>query len=434
MKVSSQGYPVIDLFAGAGGLGEGFATSTNSAGHRHFHVAASIEKDSTACKTLRLRHFFRAFTFGQAPDKYYEAASNAITIQDLFESFPVESDLAERSVLCATLGDYPRLEIRQFIKERLKRAKAWVLVGGPPCQAYSIAGRSRMRGMPGFGSDERHFLYREYLRIIADHEPPVFVLENVKGLASATVNGKSTLRRILDDLVNPSRALRRKDGTNPDYSLHGIGKARGLFNEFCDRILIRAEEHGVPQARHRIFVIGVRNDIELDKDCFVLDYRQPPTVEDMIGSLPKIRSGVTQGEDSFERWKKALATLHKVKYDNAAVRSSVRRTIKAELQMALRNLEASLGRNSTRYPVYSTGPCEVLKYVTDDRLGTLPDHHARSHMPSDLCRYMFAATYAHITGRSPRLNEFPQSLLPKHSNVIHNLNNKRGGGRFCCVC
>ena len=65
-----------------------------------------------------------------------------------------------------------------------------------------------MMGDPGFEKDIRHFLYKEYLRIIIDHAPPVFVMENVKGLLSAKVEGELVIRRILADLKKPERSAR----------------------------------------------------------------------------------------------------------------------------------------------------------------------------------------------------------------------------------
>src|SRR4029434_6521559 len=87
----------------------------------------------------------------------------------------------------------------------VRNRRNWVLIGGPPCQAYSLMGRARIIGKMGreeFEKDHRHFLYREYLRILAVHQPPVFVMENVKSLLSATVKQQRIFERILIDLEN----------------------------------------------------------------------------------------------------------------------------------------------------------------------------------------------------------------------------------------
>src|SRR5207247_1950589 len=103
----------------------------------------------------------------------------------------------------------PNQLVDQRIKTALGNRARWVLIGGPPCQAYSLAGRSRIRGesIEKYERDHRHFLYRQYLRILAEHAPPVFVMENVKGLLSATVRGQSMFDRILADLATPGEAI-----------------------------------------------------------------------------------------------------------------------------------------------------------------------------------------------------------------------------------
>jgi hypothetical protein len=82
------------------------------------------------------------------------------------------------------------------------------------CQAYSLAGRSRMGGDPKFQEDKRHFLYREYLKIIVDHKPPVFVMENVKGLLSASVKDEPVIQKIIRDLTLPKSAVGSDNSTS----------------------------------------------------------------------------------------------------------------------------------------------------------------------------------------------------------------------------
>jgi DNA (cytosine-5)-methyltransferase 1 len=95
----------------------------------------------------------------------------------------------------------------------------WILVGGPPCQAYSLIGRVKIKNeskkkQRDFDKDHRHFLYREYLKIIAVHRPPVFVVENVPGILSSKVNGTNTFEMILRDLRNPSHAISELNGNS----------------------------------------------------------------------------------------------------------------------------------------------------------------------------------------------------------------------------
>ena len=206
-------FPVIDLFAGAGGLGEGFSAFSSSGGRRPFKTALAIEKDFSAHSTLLLRSFFKKFPPGNIPAEYWSYAKREITRDELFAIYPNQAAKALNEARCIELGEKTHNEVRRLIDQQLNKSKKWVLVGGPPCQAYSLVGRSRMRTTtPDFEKDERHFLYQEYLKILADHKPPVFVMENVKGLLSATHGGKRIIDKILRDLKNPNRAIRSKQG------------------------------------------------------------------------------------------------------------------------------------------------------------------------------------------------------------------------------
>lgn len=157
-------YPVIDLFAGPGGLGEGFASTLDAKGHRRFQSVVAVERDEFSHQTLLLRHFFRQFPDGEAPDDYYDFLAGRITRAELFARYPAAYADASRSTLRISLGVESHAHVRKIIRERLADSEQWALVGGPPCQAYSLAGRSRMMSRPDFEQDERHTLYLEYLR------------------------------------------------------------------------------------------------------------------------------------------------------------------------------------------------------------------------------------------------------------------------------
>src|SRR5205823_4654294 len=137
------------------------------------------------------------------------------------------------------------------------------------CQAYSLAGRSRNKGEEDYDAetDEKQYLYKEYLQIIADHHPPVFVMENVKGLLSATVNEQRMFDRILNDLHSPADAVardgrvvakRRQDG----YRIFSL-VSDGMFGDGeLINYVVRAERYDVPQARHRVILLGIRDDLK----------------------------------------------------------------------------------------------------------------------------------------------------------------------------
>lgn len=148
--VDQASYPVVDLFAGPGGLGEGFATATGEGDARRFRTALSIERDPFAHRTLLLRHFVRQFPRGEIPDDYYGFLAGRVTEGELLERHPEAAGHARQSALQISLGPESHGHVREAIGARLRSAKRWALVGGPPCQAYSIVGRSRMTSQPDF--------------------------------------------------------------------------------------------------------------------------------------------------------------------------------------------------------------------------------------------------------------------------------------------
>jgi len=181
---------VVDIFAGPGGLSEGFGSVTDARGRRAFDVVLSVEKERYAFSTLKLRAFFRQFPEGASAD-YYRLLRGEIDQGRLFVRHAAEARMADEKCWHAELGSD-----RQWVEEARKRiTKAvggcdnWVLIGGPPCQAYSIAGRSRNHGNRDYDpkTDVRQRLYVEYLQILADHWPSVFIMENVKRCLSATL-------------------------------------------------------------------------------------------------------------------------------------------------------------------------------------------------------------------------------------------------------
>ena len=131
----------------------------------------------------------------------------------MFKKNAQEALLARKEVRLATLGDKnddKKIDgwIKKAISSGNRMTNPWVLIGGPPCQAYSLAGRSRNKGKEDYKpeDDGRHYLYKEYLRIIVAYWPAVFVMENVKGLLSARVKKDRIFDCILNDLENPSTA------------------------------------------------------------------------------------------------------------------------------------------------------------------------------------------------------------------------------------
>ena len=148
--------PIIDLFAGPGGLGEGFSSLRKEDGSVAFDIRLSIEKDAAAIRTLTWRAFYREFAKRgeQVPEEYYavmrepDIAERERAIEALLVDHPFGAE-AKSEARQVELGspDWPAETVDELIRERLAGAEDWVLIGGPPCQAYSNAGRSRVGGI-----------------------------------------------------------------------------------------------------------------------------------------------------------------------------------------------------------------------------------------------------------------------------------------------
>lgn len=424
-----QPYPVVDVFAGPGGLGEGFASFTGENDKRRFHGIVAIERDEFSHRTLLLRHFLRCFPDNEFPDEYYHYLNGDIGLDDLYRAHKAEFAEAKSSALRISLGPDSHTQVRRIIGSRLAGRKRWALVGGPPCQAYSLVGRSRMMGQADFEKDERHFLYLEYLKIIADHAPPVFVMENVKGLLSAKVGGAAVIDRIIADLAHPGAALK---GTQKglSYRLYSLTEQEMPGDVIDPRLfLVRAEDYGVPQARHRMFIVGIRSDIDVRPG--LLRPHKAPTVSDTIGNLPAIRSGLSRGADSVERWSREIERLSSMDIARQLNGAHYTKAVASGISLELSSSDEVPTRRSSRtYPGRIPGRFRALASLHDTRLRTLTGHESRGHMASDLRRYMYAAVFARVTGRSPKLSDFPRGLLPAHQNVELGTSGKMFSDRF----
>lgn len=419
--------PVIDLFAGPGGLGEGFSAFRNPSGNPAFNIALSIEKDPIAHQTLELRSFFRQFAPSEAPQAYYEHLRGNLSREQLFAPYPEQARNASAEAWQAELGDYRKVRkstIDERIRERLNDAENWVLIGGPPCQAYSTVGRSRVIPVDpeAYENDKRHFLYKAYLHILAEHRPPVFVLENVRGILTAKVGGKSVIERLISDLCNPVPASQGAE-SNPnaglEYKIYPLVNYSGetcLFNSDEDRdpadFVIKSERHGIPQARHRFILLGVRSDLDA-KPGNLRKYKKAVTMWDAIRDLPRIRSKVSGETDSGELW---VSTIRKMIDSDAILDGVEDEKLWKVILSKIDHLSERLGTGE-RFAVWKRRPSFQREWFYDSRLGGVCNHVSRGHMQSDLWRYFFAACYAVVQKKSPKLTDFPPALLPAHKNV-----------------
>jgi DNA (cytosine-5)-methyltransferase 1 len=401
---------VVDLFAGPGGLAEGFASLENSVGPR-FRIALSVENEASAFRTLRLRSFFRQFA-GKAPKDYYDYVAGRIPLADLQRNHPRQWMSACEETQQLELGAAGTNAILDPLLDGVVQSANGlsVLVGGPPCQAYSLVGRARNRGVSGYvaSEDQRHFLYREYIRILGRLKPAVFVMENVKGILSSSVDGNPIFDRVLTDL----RAAGGRDDSYRLVQMAPGGSASGF--------VLKSEAYGIPQARHRVIILGVRSDIANRLSGIELGLEpleETPTVASVLDDMPLLRSGLSRGGDSGERW--ALIASDAV---SAAAEACRRMTGPAvELSKRLNAVAGEIRKHGAKRPRGSsavTAPrdARLADWLSDPQLRALPNNETRGHMPADLARYAFVAAFAARWKRSPRASEFPPELAPAHGN------------------
>ncbi|EKB15859.1 DNA cytosine methyltransferase [Aeromonas veronii] len=429
MSIFSSSIPVVDLFAGPGGLGEGFSSLNDG---KAFEIRVSAEKDPIARETLRLRSFYRLlknhrrdclqdyyqYCNGDADQPYTEKTN------DLWEKAGLEA-------MCLEIGsESGNQRLDQAITKALENrneSQPWVLIGGPPCQAYSLAGRSRNKGKSDYKPEEdhRHFLYKEYLRIIQRNRPDIFVMENVKGILSSKINGDFIFHQILRDLANPNAAL---DVSDDDLRYQIVSLVSDeVFRDGDDpkaidarKFIIKSEEYGIPQARHRVILLGIRDDrilTELPK----LSQEEPITVKQVIGDLPVLRSKLSKQEDSYENWVSSVNDQLMELALNAPLGAEHIKPLANKLSAVAETLEAShpgsLRLEKDEKSVF-IGNYKLEKWYSDPKLKVWLNHETRGHRIDDLARYGFAACFAEEYGRSPKghTDFCLPGLAPDHKN------------------
>lgn len=245
-------YTFIDLFAGCGGLSEGFY-------RQGFTAVSHVEIDPIACETLRERMLHYGY---KHPER--EVIQHDITAEDIIER----------------------------IDESLDGREVDIIIGGPPCQAYSTAGRARDKD--GMKNDPRNYLFESYVRILNHYLPKVFVFENVTGILTACIKGN----KIIDQVVA------------------ALSQNYNLISD-PEKIVFNTANYGVPQVRKRVILMGVRRDVGIpvenlysgvikthyDPDMAVEDrgtLSRYVTVDDAIGELPHLMPGGGEDEVPFE--------------------------------------------------------------------------------------------------------------------------------------
>ncbi|GAB3629645.1 DNA cytosine methyltransferase [Pandoraea terrae] len=392
----------------------------------------SAEMDPFAHQTLRLRAFYRELkrSGAKALQPYYDYCNYGAPIEENAKTAAAWK-AADEEALQLTLGnptDNAKLDAA-IRGHGIGPDSAWILIGGPPCQAYSLVGRARNKGKVDYKpeDDHRHFLYKEYLRIIQKYRPSVFVMENVKGILSSSVGGERVFHSILRDLADPDAAILGKRASSSGYRIYSLSHDVA-FDRHTDpsaidarKFIVRAEDYGIPQARHRVILLGVREDLDQRKVRFLRpDFEPAPTVVDAIGALPPLRSRLSKQSDEASEWAQIVRSQFKELATAAKARNMT--SIADALQRHSQVVSSALGFGDVRVPKTreaSDVKLPLREWLEDRRLHVWLNHEARGHMKSDLMRYAYASTFAAVNERSPKGHEefdLLEKLRPDHAN------------------
>jgi DNA (cytosine-5)-methyltransferase 1 len=251
----------IDLFAGAGGLSEGFIRAG-------FQPIAHVEIDEAACYTIKTRTAYHYLKSTGKYNDYISYLTKEISRKELYSLLP---DSLHDSVINLPIGIAHNPSIHKAIEKQLGEKSVDLIIGGPPCQAYSLAGRARSAN--GMSGDPRNYLYVEYAKYLEKYNPKMFVFENVLGLMSA----KEGLY-----LKNMEKLFLKK------------GYNMKLFT-------VEANNFGVLQNRKRVIIIGWKENTpvtvpNLESTRINTNFE----VNLIFSDLPKIQAG--EGIDKFAKY------------------------------------------------------------------------------------------------------------------------------------
>jgi DNA (cytosine-5)-methyltransferase 1 len=245
----------IDLFAGAGGLSEGFIRSG-------FNPIAHVEMNKDACDTLRTRAVYHWLIKNGKQKKYYSYLKDERKEKENF--WFLAPDEIRNSVINSEISDSSIEGIFSKIDNLANGKEIDVIIGGPPCQAYSVAGRAR--DPKGMKEDPRNFLYKHYVKFLERYKPKMFVFENVPGILSA--NNGEFLNKIFEAV-----------------------KEAGYNLAIPPNRYLNAKDFGVLQDRKRVIIVGWKKELNLSYPDFVKQENNFQIQEDLFADLPKLKTG-----------------------------------------------------------------------------------------------------------------------------------------------
>lgn len=251
----------LNLFAGAGGLSEGFIQIG-------FTPVAHVEIDTAACNTLRTRLAYHWLKSQGHVNEYYDYLKSAINRTQLYSRIP---EYQISSVINEEIGEKTLPGLFKKIDELLDGQSLDIIVGGPPCQSYSLVGRSRdSNRMHG---DYRNYLYVYYAKFLKKYKPRYFVFENVLGLLSANSGGGQLY---LDNM----RQMFRDVGYETEYRV------------------IAGFKYGILQNRRRIILVG-KKGVTSNFYPEIEVWEPEVTIGEVLHDLPSIKAGEGSARPCF---------------------------------------------------------------------------------------------------------------------------------------
>ncbi|GLO64432.1 DNA cytosine methyltransferase [Oceanobacillus kimchii] len=277
---------VLDLFSGAGGLSEGFH-------NEDYKVIAQIEKDKWACETLTTRTIFHFLKNRNDLNTYYKYLKNGtnyksikINREFIYKKYPELKEIIDHQILNKKFGNPQNdkeatslKELSRLIESALKfndENNIDLIIGGPPCQAYSIVGRSRMKETAE--KDSRNFLFYYYLNLVKEYKPKAFIFENVPGILTAKKG------RVFEKIKH-------------EFNNCGYEILTGPSNIDKDNVLDFGE-FGVVQKRKRVLLFGFRKEFDFNYPDFTgnkYHWNHELTTQHLLSDLPALLPG--DGDD-----------------------------------------------------------------------------------------------------------------------------------------
>lgn len=243
-------YNFIDLFAGCGGLSEGFYK-------QGFKALTHIEIDHFACETLktRMKHYG------------YNDAENSV----------LELDITSKDVISKISKVVGKIDVD-------------LIIGGPPCQSFSTLGRAKDED--GMVNDPRNFLFESYIKVLDKFKPKVFVFENVTGLLSAKINGELIVTKILKELGKNYKVVSNPNSMVLNSADYGVPQIR-------KRVIIIGVRKDVEYSPEQIYY-GIKKTHCDSSEKKTSKLKSYVTVKDAISELPRLKPGEGEKIISFK--------------------------------------------------------------------------------------------------------------------------------------